>query len=987
MRMFQPLTLNRPRLLEHSGIVYAPLPHLILVVGLPGSGKSVLFDQLIQATSLPTGSIHLRRRSPIDSTALFPALQQLGRSTTEVVEAVGRITTPTVLAIDDLHHVFDDDGVPLLAAQPWLSEILDNPALTVIATTQIFPDLPIIARLAANGCLAIVDAQALAFSKAECVSLWNLHHNTPLSAVEVESLWATTGGWAAPVGLACRQGWPTDPTLLSMLLDDVVERLSPFQRRQLYAITPLDTFSLAQLAALSDVRNAERLLNEWQYLGFLQTATPPTLQPLLHSALRRTLQADPAAYHATLLAIATWHAEQGDFETVASLAHQTQHWPMLMHILAQYSATLHASAHYAAVIRWLNNVPMTAFSAGVGSLLVRCHNSLNDREGALLQLNRLLGFITDADEQRTLHLLKANIYQASGDIAAADALVVPYLEDTRLTAEDRARALRLHGIALASQGAEEAALDCLARAAGMLEDQGPNRLVGLVLGDYANIAARVGRYLLAERLLRRTERVWRDLSTPPPPDLANTLNMQAVVALHMGRVDEADRLARQAYVHAMAANRSRAVAGTLATQGDIALAQQQWELAATRYEIASEHMHGAGDLALLPYVLALHMQAARHTNDSATLSALLRQTEVTSSRSPLDRAWLAAGKAAAYLQLGIDGSDTLLERALATLGDHLTLAHGVLMLLLAEAHWQQRNLAAAQQTWAKLDQLLLDGRGGIPVMLSAMASHLPALLHEAHFRWHSPFAGSLVGTTTLAPRPTAPLLKLRVLGQVRVAWQGEEVKKMPHNGILLLTLLLLAEGSGMTADELRLRLWGSDGGSSDGWRKLLERVRKALAQHSIILEGSSYRLGIPLDAIDADVLLVRHTPLFTPDVSALRAAADYATQPLLPGSDEAWVLGEREILARRGAELWFAVGNLDRDEHSLDAAAHAYATALRLNPLYERAVVAAMTLALDRGQRSEAITIYHAYNQHLIEAMGLDPGSEIAALYHRALDP
>jgi ATP/maltotriose-dependent transcriptional regulator MalT/DNA-binding SARP family transcriptional activator len=975
--------LYRPRLIDRSAVP-GSLPRLVLVLGMPGSGKSVLLDAWVNATALPSGRVTLRRRSPLDSTVLAPALRQLGLIGTDCVESLDQITSPCILAIDNLDHVLDDHGVPSAVTQLWLNEILDNPNLTLVATSKVFPALPIMGRLATKGLLKLIGAADLAFNPAECAALWTTHRQNQLSESDLAAMYAATGGWAAPVLLRCYQRFPRDQTLLSLLVEDVLVQLSPLQRQRLTSVALLDRLSAPQVASLSGVANGERLIDEWQHLGYVQSNADITLQPLLKVALQRALQADPAAYNDATLATATWFAQQDDFESVARLAHKTQHWSVLMRIFGQHSAALHSCGRYAEVIGWLAKVPADALSAEVGSLLVRCYVGVNNPAGALLLLSQLLGQRSSASEQRTWQLLKAEVCHAAGDCAAADGLVTPYLLDMSLSPTERASVLRIHGVALAAGGAEAAGLDCLAGAATLLERQGACHVLGMVLNDYARVAVQLGKYPLAERLLLQVERIWHDLSAPAAPDLATTLNLEALVALHTGRLDEAERLAQAAYEHGIATGSSRTIAVTLITQADIALARQYWDIAVARYDLASGQLHQVGDLAQLPYVLAMQAQAARHTNNLDTVRAVLQQLEVAAAPVPLDHAWLAAGKAAAYLKLGVSGGERVLEQALALLSGPPALAHGLLTLLLAETHWSHDNHSAAKTSWRQLDQLL-DGPGGSPVILGALANHAISLLGEAHLHCRSAFAGRVASATPTA-HDTTPLLTLRVHGQITVAWHNQEVK-LPRHGVLLLTLLLLSAGSGMTADELRQRLWGSDGGSADSWRKLLQRVRKVLPPKTIVLENTTYRLGLAPEEIDADVLLVRHRTMCASDAARLRTAAAYAAMPLLPGSDEAWVVGERKDLSLRGAELWYAVGNLDCDGRQFDAAAAAYATALQLNPLCERAVVAAMTLALEHGQRCAAIGIYQAYSQQMLDEMGLDPCPTIDALYRRALEP
>ncbi|HYF62488.1 MAG TPA: tetratricopeptide repeat protein [Herpetosiphonaceae bacterium] len=970
MRTKRSRLIDRPRLLEHSQIGHEAPPRAVLLLGLAGSGKSVALDQIAAASPAPAIAV-----------SLPPAGAAAGFDPAALGERLAGLAAPHGLAVDDFQHGLDERGAPLPQTLAWLDPALANPAVTILAASRVAPEWPPLARLALRDDLVIIDANQLAFTDDEAAELWRLHQE---GAPDPAALGRATHGWAALTELVCRQGWPPDPALASLLIDDALATLPPDQLPNLQALAWLDGLTPALVGALSGTGDAVRQIQAWQRLGIVRRQQSPAIAPHLRAALQG--QADPhaPAYAQALAELAGHYGAGGDWAALAELTRRTRHWPLLIDELDRHGGALFDAGRYADVVAWLAEVPSPSLTVRAGSLLARCYIGLNDRDGAILTLNRLLGTHIDPISQRTLYVLKANMYQASGDIAAADALVAPYLEDGGLPPDDRARILRIHGIALASQGRDDPALDCFERAAAQIEHQAASRLVGLVLGDYANVAARVGRYRLAERLLRRAERVWRDLSDPPPPDLATTLNMQAVVALQTGRMDEAARLADHALEHARATGRPRAVIGATATRGDIAMVRHEWQAAAEHYRQANDEAYATGDLTLQPYILAMCAQAARLSDSLPLLHSVLRSIESIQATAALDQAWFVVGKAAAFIHLGLPGAAEMLQQTLDSLGDKPTLPHGMLLLMLAEARWRAGDQAGAARAWARLDQLLVDGRGGVPLLLEPLADHAGDLLVTARTQWRSAFAARLAGAGQPADRPT-PRLALRVLGEQRVQWQGADVERFPRNGLLALTLLVLSGGAGMTGEELRERIWGDGDGSLAAWRKTLERVRQRMPG-VIVLDGATYRIGLPLEQIDADISLVLNTPLAGGDPAALRQAAEYAARPLLAGIDEPWVLGERQRLLRRGAELWFALGAFEQDEHNLDAAGAAYATALALHPLHERAVIAAMSLALRQARRHEAIEIYRAYSQRSLAELGLDPGPEIEGLYRRALE-
>ncbi|HEY1015463.1 MAG TPA: bacterial transcriptional activator domain-containing protein, partial [Herpetosiphonaceae bacterium] len=234
-----------------------------------------------------------------------------------------------------------------------------------------------------------------------------------------------------------------------------------------------------------------------------------------------------------------------------------------------------------------------------------------------------------------------------------------------------------------------------------------------------------------------------------------------------------------------------------------------------------------------------------------------------------------------------------------------------------------------------------------------------------------------------APPVAAPLLRLRLLGRIEACWLGRPVL-LPRHGAELLALLALAGPAGISGDDLRDRLYGDPAASPHGLRKLLERVRK-LMPGVVALDGAAYRLALPAGQLQADLLTVRETPLACQSLEELELAASLAGQPLLPGSEEPWVLGERETLRRRAVELWLALADLARERHAFELAVRAYQEARALSPLHERAVASSLRLNLDLGRHAEAVSVFLEYRSLLDDMLGLNPSPVVELLYKQAL--
>lgn len=953
-------------------------PRCIVVLGLPFAGKTTLLQSLTSVLNLPTASWTCTASAPSHAHVLTPLLDQLQIPPAQTLDQrMNLVTEPVVICIDDFDYLLDDNGQMTADMAQSLDLVLNHAHVTLLLASCRLPEWTQLTRMAIRGTAMLIDYDELALHHDDVAWLWEQHQHDAIDSGIAQQIVVQTQGWAVAVALACRQGLPFDDNVLHVLFDDTLDRLPSAMLDAISAVTWLELLSAELIAHVTDQSQSAHIWREWQRIGIVRNET---LHPLIAQALRRRYPASlPNQQTAIVRAVDYW-AEQGDFAAAVRLARQHEAWLALVAMLDRHYATLNNEAYYPAVVAWLHDVPQSALLASGNAcfLLVRSFVGVNDSPQAILCGKQLASALLHREQRRRIDLLVANILQAMGDMAEADATIEPYRTDADLAPEEQARILRIQGIVLSLNGAIDAGFDCLSRAHRLLEALPPTSLTALTCLDYANLAAQMGRYTLAERLLGFAERIWRDMSEKPPVALATVLNMQATVALQTYRFDLAEKLAVEAYTLALARNKQRNACGAMTTHGDVAIARGDWELALVRYELAREYIFKQ-DTSLLPYNLAMSAHAARQHKRSSQ-EAILRLIEATHSGIPLEHAWLIVGRVSLYLGLGIRGGEQLIETALKQLGTQPSLAHGMLWLLLSEVCWQSGNLAAAQRAWHELDQLLLDGRGGLPVLLTALAQPLHGLLQIAYEAWQSPFAGRLYQ----AERAVAhPVLDVRVLGEMSVWWHGRVVR-IPKHGYQLLTLLLLAGGGGLDVDDLRTRIW-RDGGSDDGWRKLIERVRHVLPE-SINKVGNNYRLNVPFDLIRADVLQVKSTPLINSSSDDLRHVARLVVKPLLPGFDSDWIVGEQAALTERGSEIWFTLGNREQDDQRYDSALEAYRTALVLNPLNERAIIAAMSLALDTQQRHVALDLYERYRHDVGERLGIEPSSLVQALFKRALD-
>ncbi len=181
------------------------------------------------------------RRSPDSSLASLRPPADLDAAFVErVLDAVGELTAPVVLVLEDVHEV---SGT---AAVDGLSAILrDMPSqLRLVLVTRADPPLPL-HRLRLAGELTEIRGADLAFTLEEAAALF-AQHDLDLSPVDLRSLLDRTEGWAAGLRLAALslQGWTTadelaaavaafagdDRGVAEYLLAEVLEQQPPATR-------------------------------------------------------------------------------------------------------------------------------------------------------------------------------------------------------------------------------------------------------------------------------------------------------------------------------------------------------------------------------------------------------------------------------------------------------------------------------------------------------------------------------------------------------------------------------------------------------------------------------------------------------------------------------------------------------------------------------------------------------------------------------------
>ncbi|WIB77268.1 BTAD domain-containing putative transcriptional regulator [Curtobacterium sp. MCPF17_002] len=223
--------------------------------------------------------------------------------------------------------------------------------------------------------------------------------------------------------------------------------------------------------------------------------------------------------------------------------------------------------------------------------------------------------------------------------------------------------------------------------------------------------------------------------------------------------------------------------------------------------------------------------------------------------------------------------------------------------------------------------------------------------------------------------------RVAVLGPVTVA--GPSGLPTPVPGALarsFLTALVLARGHAVTTEALIDELWPADQprGARAALQTLVSRLRRTLADGVVVSTSTGYALGCDPDDVD----LAR----------AERSAADHAAPDVVRAALDLWrgtpgddvdgdlgdALAERAAAARRA--LRRSLGTALLDAGHADEAVDVWTTEAQANPFDEVAVAGCMHALVAAGRTAEALAVFAAHRDRLVDELGADPSADLVRL-------
>ncbi|MDT3438046.1 MULTISPECIES: BTAD domain-containing putative transcriptional regulator [unclassified Pseudofrankia] len=228
----------------------------------------------------------------------------------------------------------------------------------------------------------------------------------------------------------------------------------------------------------------------------------------------------------------------------------------------------------------------------------------------------------------------------------------------------------------------------------------------------------------------------------------------------------------------------------------------------------------------------------------------------------------------------------------------------------------------------------------------------------------------------------------------RVRWRGQPV--VGERPQALLAALVVGGGQAVPSDRLAEAVWGENGPGNAGkaLQVLISRTRAQCGPDAVVRDGDGYRLGVPVDQVDAlrlrDLTLRARRLLAAGDVLAARAVATEAmalTEARTAAQD-----GDDHPLAelRRGASAHRAelAGLLGRalslsGEHT--SALPRLGEAFDRDPSDEAVLVCLLRSEAAVRGAGAALDRYERYRAELRERLGVSPGSGLERVHQELL--
>jgi ATP/maltotriose-dependent transcriptional regulator MalT/two-component SAPR family response regulator len=948
-----------------------------------------------------------------------------------------KINEHFILILDDYH---------LIANSAFINHVisrflqLTGEQVHLILTTRNLPNLPDLPLMIARNQISGLSFEELSFYPEEIQQLFQQNSGITLSQEDANALVQETEGWIAAIHLTnglpgtLPQMHPLESTreLFDFFSGEVLTH-QPEQIRRFMLMTSLfDTF---------DVSLCERVLEplvkgenfNWSVLfNTVQTGNLFSIpldnegqwmryHHLFQHFLRSQLQ-----YEQPVLAwhiqqnLARAYEEQQSWEEALEVYAKLDDYENLGRLLIHISTIFILAGRILTLANWLDKLPSDVVSSqpGLVSLLGAIHATRGNNQQALELFNlaesKLRGTANQVEWTTTL-VRRAETCRQLGYYDRAQKDVEQILELTKNSpVQDMqytyAEALRIKGLVLFALGHMKESLIWLQEALRACRSFGINKNIPILETELGVVYRRLGEpeitaryYASALQALENTGNTgWK----------ARLLNNLGLLYHMTGRLDEAYPLLQEALMTSERSGYIRIQTNVLISLGDLLTDLTDYDSAYKYYDRALTLATNLGHSLYIFYASLGEARLQRLSGNTLLAVEELRRVELSQVRLGIfEKAIFSLELGCCWLEQG------KLEVAISSLRESVLLfgqggnqmEQAVARLWLEAASCVQgsdldlttfKKSLPPQRDWRKPTAQMIHA-GRMVRWLKKRGSHLlkdPILKsffeHADHIRESLPAMYRSLEVKDENLQSVAPRLEIISFGDVEVRhnqrvlelsdWQTREARDL---------FFFLLQSSALTKEQIALAFWPdiSPARLKVRFKINIYRIRQAVGQDAIVFEDDRYHFNRMInyswdrEEIDDVFTKLQRTKNGAEKKNLLERAASLMRGPYLADLDADWTVHDRVKYQDLYRYMILELAALYLEDGQVQNCINTARRILQSDPLLEGAYRLLLQAYATLHDPASMTLQYRQYQQILEDEMGLEPSSEINALYEQLM--
>ena len=943
-----------------------------------------------------------------------------------------------LLVLDDFHLIGDERFAGHVVSR-FLS--LTDEKVHLVLASRSLPNLPDSPLLVARNQVGGLTFEELAFLPGEIQKLFQQNNGITLSLADADALVEQTEGWIAAIHLSNGQPaslpkmHPLESTreLFDFFSREVLSRQSDQVRRFLLMTSPLDTFDVSLCRRILDpLLEGESV--DWTMLFELVRVNNIFSVPvddmgrwmryhhLFRHFLRSQLQFEQPvlAWHIQHQ-LARVHEEDGSWEEALQVYAHLDDYDNQVRVLKRVGHVFIMSGRILSLANWLEKLPDEIVYAQpvLVSLLGIVHASRGENRKALELYNlaeRSLRGTGDEIEWTATLVRRAEVYRQFGqfDQAIQDVEQVLSLTEHSTHSEMQitfAEAQRIRGLAAYGLGHMKEALVWLQNALQTCRVQGIQKSIPILETELGVVHRRLGEPEVTERYYASALKAWENVGNTGWK--ARLLNNMGLLFHMTGRLEEAHAFLEQALQTAQRSGYVQIETNILVSLGDLLTDLNDLESAYAHYDKAltlATHLghslyifYASLGEARLQRLGGEPLLAAEELNHAALSQVKMGIFEQALFNLELGICWLEAGKlepAVVVLRDAVslfEEGGNQMEREVA----RLWLETALFVKFPETAIHNLKEIMPPAREWQKPTPLMLQSGRSAQWLKKRGSTQLfrdPVLgkfLEQAEqVRASVPVLAGGIRSDAQAEAPDTPFLEIITFGEVQVQrnqrivrsseWQTREARDL---------FFFMLQAPPMTKEQIALEFWPdiSPARLKMRFKSNIYRIRQALGQNVIIYADDKYRfnreIGYRWDREEFDVLLkTETTETVEVRIDLLNQALDLMKGPYLADLDAEWAVSDRLKYQDIRQDLLMELAGLYLNSGQARKCLGTANTALSYDPLLEEAHRLAIQAYASLHDPVGMTLQYRQYQQLLMAELGLQPSSEMNALYEQLLD-